>query len=359
MKSALRWIPFCLAFFSPVLPLWAQEPAPTSVGSQINFVGVPTDWSHQHVIFSTSPDSETAADVQREPRYWLQAFRRQTIVDVSASQAADYTSELNHRQYALWEQEWRDWRDDGSGSSRDRRRKNRDRDEDKLERDWNEAMNTGFKSFSNVTYAAKYSFASANPMPSCTSDYVVFALGSSTSSSFNIIAFSNLYLNSSGGTAFCPGSSPKLLFAYYASTGATPGGLNPSPVLSLDGTQIGFIEAAGSGAIFHVLKWQAASSTPTFPATTATLNNCATNGTLPCEYSFGYAGTNTATRSTPFVDYSSDTAYASDNGGNLYAISPVFGGGTPATKSGWPAGGLNVGRRMESSTTSTRLELAA
>jgi hypothetical protein len=180
-------------------------------------------------------------------------------------------------------------------------------------------------------------------MPSCTSDYVVFALGSSTSSSFNIIAFSNLYLNSSGGTAFCSGSTPKLLFAYYASTGATPGGLNPSPVLSLDGTQIGFIEAAGSGAIFHVLKWQAASSTPTFPATTATLNNCATNSTLPCEYSFGYAGTNTATRSSPFVDYSSDTAYASDNGGNLYAISPVFGGGAPATKSGWPASGLNVG----------------
>jgi len=210
-----------------------------------------------------------------------------------------------------------------------------------LERDWNEAMNAGFSSFSNFKYPAKYSFISANTMPSCTSDYVVFTLGSSSSSSFNIIAFSNLYLNSSGGSSFCSGSTPKLLFAYYAST--STGGLNTSPSLSLDGTQIAFVEAAASGAIFHVLKWQAATSTPTFPNTTATLNNCATNATLPCEYSLAYAGTNPATRSSPYVDYGSDTAYLTDNGGNLYAVSPVFGGGTPAVKSGWPSAGLNVG----------------
>lgn len=42
------------------------------------------------------------------------------------------------------------------------------------------------------------------------------------------------------------------------------------------------------------------------------------------------------TSSSPFVDYRHETAYVSDNFGNVYAISPVFGGGPPAVKTGWP-----------------------
>jgi hypothetical protein len=207
-----------------------------------------------------------------------------------------------------------------------------------LERDWNEAMNTGFNSYGTPKYPAKYSFNSANPLPSCTNDYVVFTLGGSTSSSFDIIAFTNLYLNSGAGSSFCAGTNPTLLFAYFASTASTPGGLNGSPARSLDGTQIAFVESAGSGGIFHVLKWQAASSVPTFPNSTATLHDCAANSAPPCEYSVGYAGSITATKTSPYVDYATDTAYVTDNAGNVYAISPVFGGGTPAVKSGWPVG---------------------
>jgi hypothetical protein len=345
MKIPFRWMLIGLAASWIVPPLLCQEqPSSADAFRMASQAGVPTDWTHRHVMFSWGPeDSETRLSVRNEPRYWLQLLRRHTLEN-TASADVSHIDDWAGRQLAqrrsehLEPKEEVEFTDDnavGLGTGRNGRHKQR------LERDWNQAMNTGFSSYPSSKYPAKYSFSSADS--SCSNDYVVFTLGSSSSSSFNIIAFSNLYLNSSGGSSFCSGSAPTLLFAYFASTGSTPGGLNTSPTLSLDGTQVAFIEAAGSGAVFHVLKWQAASSTPTFPHSTGTLNNCATNGSLPCEYSLGYAGTNTATRSSPFVDYATDTAYVSDNAGNLYAVSPVFGGGTPAVKSGWPAAGLNVG----------------
>src|SRR5262249_17028040 len=45
--------------------------------------------------------------------------------------------------------------------------------------------------------------------------------------------------------------------------------------------------------------------------------------------------TTTNTNSPVYVDFSSDTAYVGDDGGKLYKISPVFGGGTPAVS--WTA----------------------
>ncbi len=301
----MSWFVIVFVLTRTATPALGQDAlSSTDAFRMVSGAGVPSDWTHRHVIFSSVPsDAETLSDVQREPRFWLQ--------------------QLRHHEIPISERRW------------GRRRRER------IERDWNEAMNTGFSSFNSVVYPAKYSFNSANPIPSCSGDFVVFTSGlSGPATTFNIVAFTNLYLNSGGGSPFCAGTGPKLLFAYYASTASTPGGLNTSPVLSLDGTQVAFIEAAGSGAIFHVLKWQAAASTPTFPAITGTLNNCASIITLPCEYSLKFSGTIRSTNSSPFVDYKNDTAYVSDNSGNFYAISPVFGGGTPAVKGGWP---VNVG----------------
>jgi hypothetical protein len=310
--------------------------------------GVPTDWTHRHVVFSSgSNDSEARSSSQKEPRYWLQLLRRRSLEDAASADmahfddwAADRLAPHRHEYLEVQgEVEQTDYDNDVDDLEARRKRRHKER----LERDWNEAMNTGFNSYGTPKYPAKYSFNSANPLPSCTNDYVVFTLGSSTNTSFNIIAFTNLYLNAGAGSSFCSGANPKLLFAYFASTGSTPGGLNGSPTLSLDGTQIAFVESAGSGGIFHVLKWQAASSVPTFPNSTATLHDCAVNSAPPCEYSIAYAGSITATKTSPYVDYAADTAYVTDNAGNVYAISPVFGGGTPAVKSGWPVAiGTNV-----------------
>jgi hypothetical protein len=203
-------------------------------------------------------------------------------------------------------------------------------------------MSTSFTSFSTSKFAAKYFFNSSNPTPSCTNDYAVYATASINGSPFNLVAFTNLYLNASGGSSFCPGTTPKLLFSYDTSTASPPGEVNGSPALSLDGTQIAFIETS-TEADFHVLKWAAATSTPTFPGNTGTVGNCAVNGTLPCQYTLVYTGNHSANISSPFVDYSTDTAYVTDDVGNVYAISPVFGGGAPAIRTGWPSAGINVG----------------
>jgi hypothetical protein len=205
------------------------------------------------------------------------------------------------------------------------------------------------------TYPAKFSLI-ANSTPSCSSDYVVFTLptgGSTFPGNFNIIAFNNLYVSTAGGSSFCSGSAPQAIFEYNASSGG--GTLNGSPVVSLDGTLIAFVEnspSANGGAVFHILKWHSGDKQTvdtSFPNAfnNAVLANCATNGAAaPCQYSLQYTPSGSrqpATLSSPFVDYRNDTAYVSDDGGNVYAISPVFGASPanpPAVLSGWP---VNVG----------------
>jgi len=78
----------------------------------------------------------------------------------------------------------------------------------------------------------------------------------------NLVAFNNLYVND-GGTGTCSGTAPNVLFAYNITT--APGGrIDTSPVLSLDGTQIAFVESVPGSpgfAIFHVLTWHAGDGT--------------------------------------------------------------------------------------------------
>ncbi len=195
--------------------------------------------------------------------------------------------------------------------------------------DWSESLSNGALDFANaVTNPAKYSFDVANPTPSCANDYVVFTLPAGAGTQANVFAFNNLYVNDAG-TGTCAGKTPTALFTYNGSQNAGP--LNSSPVLSLDGTKIAFIENAAS-AQFHVLKWKAGNTAAVAgqPWNAAKLPNCATNGAVaPCEYSVVYS-THTATLSAPYVDYGSDTAYVTDDKGLVAAIHPVFGGGTPA-----------------------------
>jgi hypothetical protein len=173
------------------------------------------------------------------------------------------------------------------------------------------------------------------------------------SGAFNIIAYNNLYVSAAGGGRFCTGTAPKAIFEYNASSAG--GTLNGSPVLSLDGTLIAFIEnttALLGGAVLHVLKWRSGDIQTLDllfpePFNLIALTDCTTNGAAaPCEYNLQYtpsASRNTATLSAPFVDYRSDTGYVSDDRGNVYAISPVFTatpGHPPVVLAGWP---VNVG----------------
>jgi hypothetical protein len=197
-------------------------------------------------------------------------------------------------------------------------------------RDWGQSMNsTSLLQFGveSGIFPAKFSFNSSNPTPNCASDYVVFTLNSSSSSAFNVVGFNNLYVNS-GGTGLCSGTSPTPLFSYYGSRNG--GGIATSPTLSLDGTQIAFVETS-SPAQFTVLKWKSgnvvASNWPA-PFNSSTLPSC-TSSAAPCEYSVALTNAAGAGQSA-FVDYIADVAYIVDGQGNLSALSPVFKGGPPA-----------------------------
>lgn len=186
--------------------------------------------------------------------------------------------------------------------------------------DWNASLGTG-RVAPNM-YPAKYGF---DPYirPDCSSDYVVFglsAVGSGTQA--NLVAFNNLYAGAGG---YC-GASPTVLFGYNATT--VPGGrISTSPVLSLDGTKIAFVESSPTlgRAIFHVLTWTGGQGTVTAAAVPTLMT------------SLTYSPTANSTTSAPWVDYGTDTAYVGADNGKLYKIHPVF-TGTPAlvTTAPWP-----------------------
>jgi hypothetical protein len=326
---------FALVAGGVVLSLWAQEPLDLKRSGSASASGLVSDWTHRHLVFSESYaniDPNVSREIQNEPRYWLQKARRNRTL-LTGSWSQDAQSDLP----------------ESTTDAMNRKRHG-------IRRDWSQTFQTGgtVYTLSSPTYPAKFSFTSSTP--NCTSDYVVFTLptGSSTfPGNFNVIAFNNLYVSTAGGASFCPGTAPQAIFEYNASSAG--GAMNGSPALSLDGTLIAFVEnatASNGGAVFHVLKWHSGDTQTVdtkFPNAfnNAALANCAANGAVaPCQYSLQYTPSGsrqTATLSSPFVDYSRDVAYVSDDGGNVSAISPVFGAtaaNPPALVAGWP---INVG----------------
>jgi hypothetical protein len=146
----------------------------------------------------------------------------------------------------------------------------------------------------------------------------------------DIMAFDNLY---SG----CTGTKPTPYWAYN-----TGGAVVTSPVISLDGKQVAFIQTQGGFANLVVLTWKASATdnfnNPTSPTSVAagSYQGC----TAPCMtvIPFSFTGNpRTDTNSSPFYDFAQDTIYVGDNGGRLRKFTHVF-NGAPAetTTSGWP-----------------------
>ncbi len=141
-----------------------------------------------------------------------------------------------------------------------------------------------------------------------------------------IVAFSNLY------TGGCLGTVPSAYWAYN-----TGGMATTSPVPSLDGTQVMFVQVSGTTASLVLLKWSANSGTPTLPvtpaaATLATYRAC----TAPCAVTLAFSGNHNDTFSAPYYDYSSDTAYVGDDNGNLHKFTGLFAGTPAEVGSPWP-----------------------
>ena len=284
-------------------PAWAQPKAVSA--------GVIDDWTHHHLIFS-NPGSERDAIRNGRHRKWL------GIVTDDR-----YRMQWSKRYGELAMEDAPPVGDLPEGED-DVLLSTTNLPGEKITGDWTVTL-AGGAGYGPApdTYPAKYTFSPIGN-PNCASDFVVFQVNAAGSSSqANLIGVNNLYKTT------CTGSVPDTLFYYDVGSGA----IDTSPVLSIDGTKVAFVETVTNGSVFHVLTIGTTGSNGSAfnnPAVPGSGNN-AVNQTITLK------GNVTVTRSSPFVDYANDIAYVGDDAGKLHKFHPVF-SGTPAeiTTAPWP-----------------------
>jgi hypothetical protein len=314
---------------------------PTFAQQNLTYRGsVVTDWTSRHVLFSDSGTLTDAMNGSRDrwerivndPRYqWQQIRRHVPAAQLATDSAVRYSDPMRGRQ------------------SPPPPPNPKETENGPIHRDWavKIASPDSGAGVEPWTFPAKFSFDPA-AQPSCTSDYVVYpvdANGSSTQA--NIVGVNNLY----SGT--CTGTVPSALFAYEVGTGQ----VFNSPVLSVDGTKIAFVESIPGGSKFHVLTIGtdgnsgcaansnhcngAAYNTPAVPGVNNNANDVAITMSGGVSDSF----------SSPFVDYEHEVAYVGDDNGYLHKFTGVFSGSpTEVTTNGWPLSVAPTGTMLTSPT---------
>ncbi len=280
-------------------------------------VSLPTDWSHRHVVFSNPTNAQEYARVANEPRYLQQLYRREFQagrVEVVPRLAGPPPV----------------------------KRKKTVQSKNALHRDWAVNLGTG-ATMGPGNYPAKFGFDVTKA--DCAADYVVYSTGlAGRGTQASIVGFTNLY---SG----CGGTVPTVNWAYNTDAGL----ILTSPITSLDGTQIAFVQTSGSPtgiADLVLLKWAASGTDTVSSPTTLTtlLGNVVTNGayracTAPCmttirlRTSPGTGGTPLDDRtSSVFYDFKNDIIWVGGAQGWVHKFTGVF-SGTPAavTTGGFPA----------------------
>jgi hypothetical protein len=264
-------------------------------------IPVPTDWSHRHVIFSRPATTEQAARIEKDPRYWQQRYRSQLPFRAPAVVRGDAFAQHSP-----------------IGSKRERESKNR-----KLHRDWAVSMGSGASSGPDNFPAT---FSTLPNTASCGSaaqpDFVIYSTGlEGSTTQASIVAYDNLYSGCTGEDAV-----PSVYWAYN-----TGGQILTSPVYSLDGTQVAFVQTnGGDDGVMVWLKWKASTTETVGNPTTLTAVNKATYETCapPCMTTKFLRDSSDVidndTASSVFYDYGSDTAYVGDALGWLYKFTPFF-----------------------------------
>jgi hypothetical protein len=249
-----------------------------------NHVGAPQDWSSRQVVFSLDGLVQNPEILNREPRIKHQIMQRWAGPDWGFFRGFDAGPDVA----------------------------------DSAHRDWNVALGGG--RIAPFMFPAKYSYDPGAP-PSCSNDYVVFALNTqgTPGGQANLIGLNNLY----SGTGGSCGAAPTVLFAYSVTT-VTLGKNATSPVLSLDGKKIAFVETSANASVFHVLTWTAGQGA---------IQNAANPGGAMTSLPLAATG---STRSSPWVDYQNDVAYVGADDGKIYKITGVFKGTPALAGSPWP-----------------------
>ena len=259
-------------------------------------VGVPEDWSHHRIRFSNAKLREHPEIAAGEPRAAMQLYR-EAFMQARAAMGLAPTAETSAATT--------------SGPHRD----------------WSVSLGSG--RLQPGAYPAKWQ-ADPTAAPSCTTDFVIYGLNSAgvTGGQPSIVGLNRLY--SDGANPFCLGSQPNFLFSYNTTTFAN-GRILTSPVLSLDGKKVAFIEtstvAGARTSSVHVLKIPTSGSHVT--ATPAANPPAGALASLSIA-----AASNT--RSSPWVDYKSDTLYVGLDNGRLYKVTGIFKGTPTLAGAPWP-----------------------
>ena len=274
--------------------------------------GAPQDWTQGHIVFTRDGLAKNPDLIDREPRIFREAMQRWQ----TSNPGTFIPSEARAAQpQNIQPQITRDWTLTNLGGR----------------------LRTGM-------FPAKFTF-DPTATPSCANDYIVFGLAvpgtTGSGGEANLVAFNNLYVDSSGdGGGLCPGTAPTPLFAYNITT--LPGGkILTSPIMSLDGTKIAFMETVPGGpgtghAIFHVVTWTAGDGTgvggPIAPGSMTSIQLFTPVALTSI----------TDSASSPWLDYATGTVYVGADNGYVYQITGALTGTPVLSGSPWPAQtGLN------------------
>jgi hypothetical protein len=260
--------------------------------------GYPQDWSSRHLLMPGMRAEDVLAASDHDPRYVYNMVMRQVAID-----------NLRH---AI------------PGPRRGT-----------TKIDWAVSLENGY--VPQNQFPAKYQFNVSTE--NCNSDYVVFGLTVASGTQANVVGINNLY---TGASPECNSGSPWVAFAYNTVT-QTGGQIKTSPALSADGTKVAFVESTSGGSYFHVLVLPNPIPAPPLQDGTVlsplTPTSCTKPTTAGCMTTLTIQTSATDSNSSPWIDYNTDTAYVGTDGGILYKITPVFGGGAPALvndSANWP-----------------------
>jgi len=287
-----------LGYFSGVFTLVALAWILTgqAAGPVKKRISLPSDWSHRHVVFSNPTTAEEYARVMNEPRFMQQLYRREfPAAPVALAKKVSSKAVTTMR------------------------------------RDWSVNLGSG-ASMGQGNYPAKFGFDVTKA--SCTADYVVYSTGlAGSGTQASIVGFTNLY---SG----CVGTVPTVNWAYN-----TLGQILTSPITSLDGAQVAFVQTdGGARGTLVLLKWAASSGSIGAPLTPTDLDpsQYLACTTPPCMTRIILRDASNAatddTTSSVFYDYKNDVIWVGGARGWVHKITGAFNGtAAEVTTGGFPA----------------------
>ena len=265
-------------------------------------MGLPQDWSHHHVVFSSTQNIPILLKIRQDPRL-LHQWVKQNASRFRFSHGAGTEEIADELQAAV------------NGEAGRQKRV-----------DWSVSLGGTNSTLPRTQYPAKYNF-DVNAPPDCVNDYAVFPTNrAGTANQATIVGFNQLYSTQGAAGGLCNHNGPAVKWAYQ-----TGSAVRSSPMLSLDGTKVAFVSR--TPGIVHVLTIGTSGNNGTSviaPAVPSSGNNAT-------DFQVALNGGQSVSLSSLFVDYVNDAGYVGDDAGVLHKITGVF-KGTPSevTTGGWP-----------------------